>query len=163
MIIKNKYIVLNADLAINSKIKESKIWSDSIVNFIYEQIQQNEYSLFELSPTNHSIIYDLDQNCKETKINSKRCLYINGVSLSKKDLQSIVLTDDFYLGNLIIIRKTINEADILNIVNFWDKNIFETGLEIFSVDNDGLSFYWYNPKDKIAEEKFDSFISELNN
>ncbi len=153
MISFNKYIILNIDFDQSFFNK-----NDVILEFIFDQIGKHECYLFEMKPTKNSIIYDITSSYTETKINSKKCLYSAGLNLLKEDIKNIIETDDFYLGNLIIILSKLNNERILNLVNLWDSGIYEVGIEAFRMCNDGLSFYWYNPKDILAERKFTTLI-----
>ncbi|CVK17266.1 hypothetical protein Ga0061079_1381 [Apibacter mensalis] len=149
MISFNKYVVLNIDFDSSFLNK-----NDVILNFIFNQIGKQECFLFEMKPTKNSIIYDITSSYIETKINSKKCLYTKGINLLKEDIKNIIETDDFYLGNLIIVLNELNNEMILNLINLWDSGIYEVGVEFFRMCNDGLSFYWYNPTDPHAEDKF---------
>jgi hypothetical protein len=157
----NKYTVLNVDFSSESNIEYENLKYNSIADFIYTQIANKNYFLFEMMPTKHSIIYDITPMYKETKINEKKSLYTSNVQLEKEDIYNIVKEEEFYLGHLIIIVSDVKERDIVDIANLWSNEIYKTGLEIFKMDSDGLSFYWYNPKNNLAENDFKSFINDF--
>lgn len=163
MMIFNKYIVLNIDFPNRYSTEYDNLKYDAIASFIYSQMEDGKCSLFEMEPTKNSIIYDITSLYKETKINSKNCLYTNGINLSKVDIRNLVEESDFYLGHLLIIISELNEEKIIDLVNLWNDEVYKTGLEFFKMDSDGLSFYWYNPINSLAENDFKNMINVFGN
>ncbi|MCJ1805876.1 hypothetical protein MRP92_02995 [Flavobacterium covae] len=155
----NKYIVLNADFSNRYGVEYTDLKYDVISSFISSQIEDSKCSLFEMKPTKNSIIYDITSSYKEAKINSKNCLFTNSINLSKTDIRNIVGEEDFYLGHLLIIISELNEEKVIDLVNLWGDDLLKTGLEFFKMDSDGLSFYWYNPTDSLAENDFKNMIN----
>lgn len=157
----NKYSVLNADFSNNYNLEYEKLKYSFITNFIYTHIQNKKCFLFEMMPKNNSILYEVTSSNKEIKINGKKCLYTSNINLSKEDICKIINEEEFYLGHLLIVINEISENNLFNIANLWSNEIFKTGLEFFKMDSDGLSFYWYNPKDNFAEIDFQTFINDF--
>lgn len=157
----NKYIILNTDFSGEYSIEYENLKYNFITDFICNQIGNKNCFLFEMMPTKHSIIYDITSSHKEAKINAKKCLYTSNINLKKEDIYNIIKEEEFYLGHLLIIISEIKEKDLIDIANLWSNGIYKTGLEIFKMDSDGLSFYWYNPKSDLAENDFESFVNNF--
>jgi hypothetical protein len=157
----NKHIVLNVDFIDKYSIEYDNLKYDTIVSFIFNQIDDGKCFLFEMKPTKNSIIYDITSSYKEEKINSKNCLYTDCINLSKDDIRNIVKEEDFYLGHLLIIISVLNKEKILDLVNLWSDGVYKTGLEFFKMDSDGLSFYWYNPTSILAENDFKNMVNNF--
>ena len=158
----NKYLILNADFSIGNNIEYEDFKYNCIANFIYNQIENKNCFLFEMMPTKHSIIYDVTSSYKEVVINTKKCLFTIDLDLNRDEIYDIIKEQEFYLGNLIIICSQVSEKTLKNIANLWNSGLYKTGLEIFKMDSDGLSFYWYNPKDSFAENTFENFVVSFN-
>lgn len=155
----NKYVILNAENnSVNGLLNKQSDWFMKIAEFISNQIVQKTISMIEINPQKSSYIYELDRNPKKIMANGKTLLYTSCNSVPYANIKTLIETQDFYLGNSFIVLGLLDERKLKDLSNFWYKNPAESELEIFSMGNDGNSFYWYNPVGFNSEQEFNSFF-----
>jgi len=155
----NKYVILNAENnSLNGLLNNQSYWFVKIAKFISNQIAQKTVSIIEFNPQKNSYIYELDKNPNKIKVNEKTLLYTSINSFPSANIKTLIETEDFYLGNSFIVLGLLDESKLKDLTNYWYKNPAESELEIFSMRNDGNSFYWFNPSGLNFEQEFNIFF-----
>lgn len=160
MISYNKYNILSLNFSDELDFNLKYLKFDYMQDFVYKQIKDKSYFLFEMKPGRDSILYDITEECFNISINSQKVLYTKNLKLNSKTILQIIKDDSFYLGHILIVVHPLNEEIIANISSMWEGGIYETGIEFFRMGNDGKSFYWYNPQSKNAENSFKELFND---
>jgi hypothetical protein len=149
----------------NVPIKQTKdvydIWYESISNFIYECIKNEEISFLSHYPPDKSIGDDFCSNNLKIKTYDNTFYYYFSNCLTIDNIKLLIKDEEFYLGNIILIKGSCNKDSAYLLALYWEKELIISGKEIFRMGDDGYSFYCYNIADENFNTNFKNFIQKL--
>lgn len=157
----SRNIVFSADVPIKQSQEFYGKWYDVISVFLYQQLKEVELSFLGCYKPAESIANEFcAENCKIKNYNST-LYYYSSSSLSLDQIRLLVSDSEFYLGNIILIKGKQSLEDVGFIALDWKRELALSGKEIFRMDNDGHSFYCYNPTDDNFSTVFNQFVIEI--
>lgn len=149
----SEYSILEAGISLKDYNLETMAkWNTDITDFIIAYLKDKKYSLFELFPQKHSLLYEY-KNSLEKTVFDKKIIYLSNITLNTDEIKSLVKEPDFYLGHIIITTNSI-ESEIENIISNWNQ-LYRTGLEIITLNSDGRQLQLFNPKKTITHKIFE--------
>lgn len=157
----SKNILYNADVPIKKSKEYYEKWYENISNFMYSCLKEEEVSFLSVDPPDKSIGGDFCANNYKIKTYSNTFYYYHSAYLSNENISLLVNDSEFNLGNIIVIKGSYDRDSIHLLSLCWEKELITANKEIFKMDNDGLCFYWYNPKSNLAENNFESFVKNF--
>lgn len=136
--------VVKIQLSNPFSLDEIERWMNGITAFLSGYLEDKDCSLFEYDVQSYSILQDLPGKLDSSKIWSDNYAILTQFRPTKDLLNSLIGYEGFYLGNIILVVGNITDSDAQ--ILSTTRNIVETDLEIFTLKDDGLCFYWINPK-----------------
>ncbi|HFG0566806.1 hypothetical protein LIS90_13380 [Flavobacterium psychrophilum] len=159
----SKNILYNVDVPIGKSKEYYEKWYENVSKFMYSCLENEEVSFLGYYPPDKSIGDDFCPNNYKIKTYSNTFYYYHSAYLSNDNVSLLVKDDEFNLGNIIVIKGSYDKDVIYLLSLCWEKELITANKEIFKMDSDGLSFYWYNPKSNLAENDFKSFANNFEN
>jgi len=158
----SKNVVYHTSVPIKQSPEFYNRWYNTISEFIYGQLKDVEVSFVGHSKSLESIVSEFcTEEFKVKTYNGIFCCY-HVCYLSLEQFGLLVQNSEFYLGHIILVKGKQSIEDINNIALNWQKELVLSGKEIFKMDNDGYSFYHYNPTNDDFSVVFNQFMNDFN-
>lgn len=146
-------------------IKQSKEyyekWYDNISNFMYSCFGNEEVSFLSYYNPEKSIGDDFCSKSFKIKTFDNTLYYYYSCFLSKENTNLLVQDEEFYLGNIIVVKGSFDKDAAYILSLCWEKELITSDKEIFRMGNDGYYFYCYNIMSENFEKIFEKFIDTL--
>jgi len=130
-------------------------WMDFILEVLRFSSEKKRIYLFTLSPQNYSLGYELG-SFEESKVHKEKVLINYFEKATDNLLLEIVNSEEFARGLIKVILT--DEKKIFDDLNFVTSDYSHLKDELITMEDDGASFYWYNPslsqdqiKDKLGK------------
>jgi hypothetical protein len=147
-------------IPMQSNPNELSKWRDFLDEFLKYSLQGKKVYLVTVSPQRYSLGYELG-TFQEYKIGKEKVL-INFFDNATDNLISLIVgSEEFTRGLLKLVlsndEKSLNDLAIDDYSNLKD--------ELITIEDDGTSFYWYNPhlpNDQIEERIKQIELTKVN-
>lgn len=157
----SKNTLYNVSIPIKKSIEYYEKWYKNVSEFMYSCLENEEVSFLSFDSPDKSIGSDFCTNNYKIKTYNNTFYYYHSAYLSDENINLLVNDSEFNLGNIIVIKGSYDKDIIHSLSLCWEKELIIANKEIFKMDSDGLSFYWYNPKSNLAEANFESFVKNF--
>lgn len=121
-----------------------EVWKHKVFLLINNRLEKNEIAFLSKYRFEDSIGADLSQDYAEVKTYENTYFYYFKSKIDEKGLKLLIEDEEFYLGNIILLVNS-NRNDIIKYAISYESELIFADIEIFKMNNDGLTFHWYNP------------------
>lgn len=153
---------VTCSIPLRSSLPELNKWMDFVQEVLRYASDGKVVYLFTLSPQKYSLGYELG-SFEESRVGKEKVLINHFEKLTDPLLLEIINSEEFNRGLLKVIlsdgQRTFNDLDFVqgNYANVKD--------ELITLEDDGSSFYWYNPhlpKDQIEQRLNELKLASVN-
>lgn len=117
-------------------------WLEKVSVFLFDIAQVMPLSLFSINPDKKRCIgYDIGKVVEEDKRHGYRYVLTSLDGIDYNTYKTVVESDEFYLGFVILVAGTVDDQVIDNLILNYKNTFFLSKTSLFRMDTDGYCFY----------------------